>query len=77
MSQTQLIKIAAQVFQVPEASLSMETGMGDIDAWDSLGHLRLMMEIEQEYGVRFSTEQLRLLTSLSEIQQALLIEERH
>lgn len=77
MSQPQLIKIAAQIFQVPAESLTLDTGIGDIEAWDSLGHLRLMMEIEQEFGVRFSTEQIRQLTSLAEIQQTLLIEERH
>lgn len=71
-----LIEIAAQVFQVPEERLTMDTGLGDIEAWDSLGHLRLMMEVEQAFAVRFSTEQLRHLTSLSEIQDALLLEER-
>lgn len=77
MPHQRLIKIASEVFQVPEESLTLETGMGDIEAWDSLGHLRLMMEIEQEFAARFSTEQLRQLTSLAEIQEALLIVERN
>lgn len=75
MPHRRLIKIASEIFQISEERLTLETGMGDIEAWDSLGHLRLMMEIEQEFGVRFSTNQLRQLTSLAEIQDALLIEE--
>lgn len=77
MPHQQLIKTAAQVFRVPEESLTLETGMGDIEAWDSLGHLRLMMEIEQEFAVQFSTAQLRQLTSLSEIWEALPEKERN
>jgi acyl carrier protein len=68
-----LIDIATRVFGVEGASLMPETGVGDLDAWDSLGHLRLMMELEHEFNVRFSTEQIRRLTSLAAIQNALPI----
>ncbi len=71
MLSPRLINIATRVFGVAEASLMAETGVGDLDAWDSLGHLRLMMEIEHEFNVRFSTEQIRRLTSLADIQNAL------
>jgi len=74
MLNPRLVDIAAKILGVPEESLTPETGVGDLDAWDSLGHLRLMMELEHEFKVRFSTEQIRQLTSLSEIQNALLIE---
>lgn len=76
MISPQLSKVAAKVFGIPETSLTPETGIGDFDAWDSLGHLRLMMELEHEFHVRFSTEQIRTLTSLAEIQHVLLIEKR-
>ncbi|HET8840913.1 MAG TPA: acyl carrier protein [Ktedonobacteraceae bacterium] len=76
MFSPQLIKIVVQVFNLPETSLTPEIGLGDLDAWDSLGHLRLMMELEHEFHIRFSTTQLRQLTSLMEIQDALQAEGR-
>lgn len=72
MLNPRLINVAARVLDVPETSLTAETGVGDFDAWDSLGHLRLMMEIEHEFTIRFSTEQIRMLISLARIQNALL-----
>lgn len=71
MLNPRLISIAAKTLNVPETSLTPDTGVGDLDAWDSLGHLRLMMELEQAFHVRFSTTQIRELTSLVEIQSAL------
>lgn len=72
MLNPRLINIAAGVLDVPETSLTAETGVGDLDAWDSLGHLRLMMELEHEFNIHFSTEQIRMLISLARIQNALL-----
>lgn len=71
MLNPQLVNIAAKVFDVPADSLSPQTGMGDLEAWDSLGHLRFMMELEREFHARFSTEQIRTLIDLAEIQNAL------
>ena len=73
MLNLQLVSVAARILNVPETSLTPETGMGDLDAWDSLGHLRLMMELEHTFRVRFSTAQIRELTSLIEIQNVLPI----
>lgn len=71
MLSPKLVQLTAKVLKVPEADLTPEVGIGDLDAWDSLGHLRLMMEIEHEYHIRFSTEQIHQLVSLAEIQTAL------
>jgi acyl carrier protein len=41
--------------------------IGDIEQWDSVAHLDLMSEIEQEFGVRFDLEEMASLTSLPEL----------
>jgi acyl carrier protein len=41
--------------------------IGDIDQWDSVAHLDLMSEIEQEFGVRFDLDEITTLTSLPEL----------
>lgn len=38
-----------------------------IEQWDSLGHLQLIMAIEQEFGLRFNSEKIPKLTSLAKI----------
>ena len=41
--------------------------IGDIEQWDSVAHLDLMSETEQEFGVRFDLDEITTLTSLPEL----------
>ena len=41
--------------------------IGDVEQWDSVAHLDLMSEVEQEFGVRFDLEEMTALTSLPEL----------
>ena len=64
-------ELVAWTFEVDRASIAAETGVGKLEAWDSLGHLRLMMEIEAEFSVRFSTEQIGRPKTVAELCQLL------
>jgi len=66
-----LAQMAASLFDVEIGEVSEATGAGEIDSWDSLGHLQFVMEIEQHFGVRFKTEQIPELTSIAAILAAL------
>jgi acyl carrier protein len=44
-----------------------ELRIGDVDQWDSVAHLDLMSEVEQEFGVRFDLDEMTTLTSLPEL----------
>jgi acyl carrier protein len=41
--------------------------IGEVEQWDSVAHLDLMSEIEQEFGVRFDLDEITTLTSLPEL----------
>ena len=71
MINRQLAEIAASVFKVSVTDLTPQTAVGSIEVWDSLGHLRLMLEIEEAFKVRFETEKIPKLTSLEKIQSEL------
>lgn len=45
--------------------------IGDVDKWDSVAHLDLMSEVEQEFGVRFDLDEMTTLTSLPELMHRL------
>lgn len=47
----QFLQFVANVFDVPVSELSPETQYNSIPQWDSVMHLRLVMEIESEYGI--------------------------
>jgi acyl carrier protein len=50
------IAFAAEVFGVDRRELSGNTKRGEIAAWDSVNHLRLVMEAERRFGVSYPLE---------------------
>ena len=47
----QFLQFVANIFDVPVSELSLETQYNSIPQWDSIMQLRLVMEIESEYGI--------------------------
>lgn len=68
----QLIEIFAEVFEVSPDAITQDIKMDDIEAWDSLRHLRLFMTIEEKMGVKFSTDEIMLISSIEEIKNSII-----
>jgi acyl carrier protein len=58
--------LAARVFGVERAALSGATAYQSIPGWDSVNHLRLVMETERAFGVRYPLERIPSLTTLDD-----------
>ena len=54
----ELQKIYYEVFDDTSIVLFNEMTADDIEAWDSLTHLRLIMQIEQYFNIKFTTAQI-------------------
>ena len=67
---TDFIAFAASVLGVPPDSLSPETACGDIPEWDSVMHLRLVMEVEARYGISIPLETIPNLRTLADFARA-------
>jgi acyl carrier protein len=48
-------------------TLKPETSAGDIEGWDSLNHLSLMIAIEGRFGIRFQTQEIEKLTRVGDL----------
>lgn len=59
--------LIAEVLQVSENEIGESTDQEQIEAWDSLGHLNLMLAIEEKYAIRLSIEDITRLTSVPAI----------
>lgn len=68
-----VLGIAADVFQVPESSLSAASTPDTVESWDSLHHLQLVLALEQEFGIQISPEEIEQLLSI-ELTAALMEE---
>ncbi len=62
----EFLALAARIFGVGRESLSEDTAKGDIAEWDSVNHLRLVMEAEAAFRVRYPLERIPALARLSD-----------
>jgi len=49
------------VFGDDELEIHPETTAADVDAWDSLNHLNLVIALEKRFGIRFATAEISRL----------------
>ena len=64
---TQLKQLMADLFKCSESELTDETGPGDINGWDSLGHVSLMTEIQNRFGKHIPVEDAIEIESIADI----------
>lgn len=67
-----LTEVFRDVLQDPSLQLSDQLAVGDHPGWDSLGHVNLLVSLEDVFGVRFSTAEMGKLRSVADIRGALL-----
>ena len=58
------LSFVAELFEVPEEVLSLDTGYQSIPQWDSLMQLRLVAEIEEQYNVEIPIDAIPDIKSL-------------
>jgi len=64
-------ELLAQVLDVPAASIGPEFSASSSSAWTSLNQLMLISQLESEFGVVFSNQEIKGLTSFNAIVEAL------
>lgn len=62
--------VIARTFRLSAEQAAGPLQMGDPPAWDSLGHMGLVADIEKEFGVRFPGYALPELVSVEAIVRA-------
>lgn len=60
-------QVMAEAFQLPPEELPDDLIFGDIPQWDSMGHMEVMMSLEQNFGIEVTADTIGGLTSLQAI----------
>ena len=48
--------IMAEIMEVEESSINLDTNPDNMPQWDSLSHVQLVLALEKEFGVTISPE---------------------
>lgn len=57
----------AEIFQLPLEEIKTDLAFGDLPQWDSMGHMDVMIGLEDRFGVEINAETIGKLISLPEI----------
>lgn len=66
-----LKKVMAAVLEIPVESISEETSMDTVEAWDSIKHMNLVLALEDEFRVSIPDEDAANITSYALIKLVL------
>jgi acyl carrier protein len=63
----ELVDIFEDVMDADDVELTDETTANDVEEWDSLSHVRLIIAIERHYGIKFSNAEIEGLKKFGDI----------
>ena len=67
-----LTEIYRDVLDDEDIMLTRETVAADIEDWDSLSHIQLIVAIEKQYGIKFQTAEVQAFQNVGDIHDAIV-----
>lgn len=64
---SKIMTILAEVLEISPDRINLSTEQNQLEEWDSLAHLKLIMRLEQELNISISMEEVSELTSIDKI----------
>jgi acyl carrier protein len=61
---TELLRVIADALGVSAQAITSETSSETLPAWDSLGHLHVILAVEGHFGTRFRSDEIPRLGSV-------------
>ena len=65
--QEKVIQVLINIFQVSPDKISTETTSDNVENWDSMNHINMILALEQEFGISYDEEQAVSMLSVGEI----------
>ena len=59
--------IINRMFDLPDDTVTRSTTAADVDGWDSLSHINLIVAIEREFRIKFTTSEVVSLKNVGEL----------
>ena len=64
---SRLAEIFEDVFDEDSIKITPELSAKDVDGWDSLTHIRLILTIEKAFKIKFSTSEIGRLENVGDL----------
>ena len=67
-----VIEICKEVFENEDVVLTDASTASDVEGWDSITHLNLISDLEDEFGIAFTLEEITKSKALGDLVDALM-----
>ncbi|MCP4138108.1 MAG: acyl carrier protein [bacterium] len=61
-----LIKLAAETLDIDEKELTLESAAEELEEWDSVAHINMVSEVEEEFGVTIPIDDITKITKVKD-----------
>lgn len=68
----QLNEIFVDIIDNEDICLSLESTANDVDGWDSLTHIQLVVAIEKHYKIRFTSMEIQNWKNVGELIESIV-----
>jgi len=66
-----LTNVFQQVFDDSTIELTPDLTADDVDGWDSLSHVNLLIAVEMEFGIEFKQSEIQSFANVGELMQSI------
>ena len=63
----EFLNFIAEIMEVDSSELSEDTARGQFSKWDSLMHMRLVMEVEEKYDTEIPIDEVPEIKTLKDL----------
>jgi acyl carrier protein len=70
--QNELNEVFRNVFDSKSLQISRSMTAKDIEDWDSLNHINLIVATEKKFNIKFTTKEIRTLANVGEFEDLIL-----
>ena len=64
---SELTDLFRDVFERPDLTLTRQTTAQDVEGWDSVNHINVIVAAEMHFGVKFKTAELDEMKNVGEL----------
>jgi len=66
---TRFEQIVATVLEIPAEAVADDLGPSQLGQWTSLRHIQLIAAMEDAYGIKFASREIRSLRTVGELRE--------
>jgi acyl carrier protein len=68
---TKLVQILRDVLEDPDLVVQPDTSASTVPGWDSMKHVRIVMAVEERFGIRLTTREINRLRNVGDLATAI------